>query len=227
MRRRFTTRTRRRGASKEQPTSRTTWAMGVVIFLVVVFLLLRQLYAAIGPQDFRRIFGLTPSDSVSQMNTPGPASRKTEELVEVVVDYQLKSKYWSHKQLRDYLCVYRNGARVDCEDADHALSNAKVDWKENALFSAERYLKYRPLSKARLYEELTSDSGSGFTAEEASYAVEQVGADWQDNALKTARKINEVSPLSDEELIQRLSDPELEAFTEEEARWALAHLDKP
>lgn len=215
----------RRRRPKKEPLSTRHRAMAAIVFVVVVFLCMRQVYAVLGPQEFRRIFGLGQDSTVSELeklHDPNVSAERAQRMLE----HHLQSKYWSKKQLRDQMCVYRDGNRFDCKDVDLALNNVEVDWKEHALYSAEQYLAYRPLSKARLYEELTSEVGGGFTAEEGRYAVENVDADWKQNALEAAREIREESSFSDEAMIKRLTNPDLEAFTEEEARWALANLGK-
>lgn len=56
--------------------------------------------------------------------------------------------------------------------------NGLVDWKEQAVKSAESYLKYTPdMPRDRLYGILTSEFGNGewFTPEEAEYALSQLG----------------------------------------------------
>lgn len=214
---------RARSSKKKAPSS-SRRGIAIIVVILTVFLCLRQVYAVMGPHEFRRVFGLGQSSSSSRLEQWAQDPEVHRDLAQRMLEHHLKSKYWSKKQLRDQMCVYRDGDRFDCADVDLALSNTEVEWKEHALYSGEQYLKYRPLSKARLYEELTSEAGGAFTAEEAEYAVGQVDADWKKNALEAAKRIRGESPLSDEAMIARLMDGQGGGFTEEEARWALANL---
>ena len=50
----------------------------------------------------------------------------------------------------------------------------KADWKAEALDAAKAYQKYTPMSDSELYDQLTSEYGSGFTPEEAQYAIDNL-----------------------------------------------------
>ena len=50
----------------------------------------------------------------------------------------------------------------------------KSDWKENALETAKTYSDTMSMSKAGLYDQLTSEYGEKFTAEEAQYAIDNL-----------------------------------------------------
>ena len=58
-------------------------------------------------------------------------------------------------------------------DTGSGTENVSREYK-NALRSAESYLKYSDFSKAKLYDQLTSEYGSGFTPEEAQYAIDNL-----------------------------------------------------
>ena len=49
-----------------------------------------------------------------------------------------------------------------------------VDWKQEAVESAQSYLNFSSFSRSELYDQLTSKYGENFTAEEAEYALSQV-----------------------------------------------------
>ena len=40
------------------------------------------------------------------------------------------------------------------------------------------------MSKARIYDQLTSENGEKFTSEEAQYAIDNLNVDYKENALK-------------------------------------------
>ena len=56
-----------------------------------------------------------------------------------------------------------------------------------ALKKAESYLKTMPMSKDRLYDQLTSEIADKFPAEAAQYAVDNIKADWNEQAAKAAK----------------------------------------
>ena len=90
---------------------------------------------------------------------------------------------------------------------------------------AETYSSTMHMSKARIYDQLTSEYGEQFTAEEAQYAVDTIQADWKANALATARNYRDNLHMSAAAIQQQLISPYGEKFTAEEAQWAMEHLD--
>ena len=60
------------------------------------------------------------------------------------------------------------------EEAQYAVDNIEVDWKENALEDAKFYQKYMSMSPGEIYDQLTSEFGGQYTAEEAQYAIENL-----------------------------------------------------
>ena len=62
-------------------------------------------------------------------------------------------------------------------DTGSGAENVSREYK-NALRSAESYLKYSDFSKAKLYDQLTSEYGSKYPADAAQYAIDNVKADW-------------------------------------------------
>lgn len=70
------------------------------------------------------------------------------------------------------------GDKYTAEEAaaavQHLEDNSLVDWKEEAVQSAQSYLEYSEFSREGLIDQLTSEYGDKFTAEEAEYALSQV-----------------------------------------------------
>lgn len=97
---------------------------------------------------------------------------------------------------------------------------------QNALKSAENYLKLTAFSKAKLYDQLTSDAGSKFPADAAQYAIDNVKVNWNEQALKSAKNYMKISPMSIEQLRDQLTSDAGEKFTPEEAQFAIDNLDK-
>lgn len=92
---------------------------------------------------------------------------------------------------------------------------------QNALEIAKQYNKVSPMSKAGLYEQLTSEYGEKFSKEAAQYAIENIDADWKENACKTAEKYLEIMPMSKDELYDQLISEYGEQYTPEEAQYAV------
>ena len=91
----------------------------------------------------------------------------------------------------------------------------------NALIKAQAYVEMMHMSKARLFEQLTSEYGEGFSDEAAQYAVEHVKADWKENALKMAESYSDNLHMSKARIYDQLTSEYGEMFTAEEAQYAI------
>ena len=80
------------------------------------------------------------------------------------------------------------------------------------------------LSKAGVYDQLTSEYGEKFTAEEAQYAVDNLDVNWKENALKKAKVYQETMAMSPSAIYDQLVSEYGEKFTEEEAQYAVDNL---
>ena len=60
------------------------------------------------------------------------------------------------------------------EAAQYAIDNLEVDWKENALKTAENYQETMAMSPKAIYDQLISEYGEKFTEEEAQYAIDNL-----------------------------------------------------
>jgi hypothetical protein len=100
-----------------------------------------------------------------------------ENAVESALSY-LEFMSFSRKGLIDQL-TSEYGEGFDQADAEFAVKyledNGLVDWKEQAVKSAESYLDFTSFSRQGLINQLTSEYGEQFTQEEAEYAADQVG----------------------------------------------------
>ena len=97
--------------------------------------------------------------------------------------------------------------------------------QSNALKKAESYSSLMHMSKRRLYDQLTSEYGEGFTAEEAQYAIDNINADWKANALETAKSYQKNLNMSKSRIYQQLTSEYGEKFTAEEAQYAIDNLE--
>ena len=81
------------------------------------------------------------------------------------------------------------------------------------------------MSKAGIYDQLTSRYGEKFTAEEAQYAVDNLDVDFKLNALETAKSYQKTMNMSKEEIYKQLTSQYGEKFTAEEAQYAIDNLE--
>ena len=95
----------------------------------------------------------------------------------------------------------------------------------NALKKAQSYSDNMHMSKKRLYEQLTSSYGEGFTDSEAQYAIDHVQADWNYNALQKAKSYQSSMNMSKNRIYQQLTSSYGENFTASEAQYAIDHLE--
>ena len=81
------------------------------------------------------------------------------------------------------------------------------------------------MSKAGLYDQLTSEYGEKFTEEAAQYAIDNLEADWKELALKSAQSYQETMAMSPAAIYDQLISEYGEKFTEEEAQYAIDNLE--
>ncbi len=94
-----------------------------------------------------------------------------------------------------------------------------------ALASAESYLEFMPMSKAALYDQLTSEYGEAFDADAAKYAVDHVDANWKKNALKAAEQYSETMHMSKKGIYDQLISEYGEKFTKKQAQYAIDNIE--
>ena len=92
----------------------------------------------------------------------------------------------------------------------------------SALKSGEFYSETFHMSKAEVYDQLTSEYGDQFSAEAAQYAVDNLEVDWKENALESAKMYQEMFYMSPQETYDQLI---FEMFTAEEAQYAIDNLE--
>lgn len=81
------------------------------------------------------------------------------------------------------------------------------------------------MSKAGIYDQLTSEYGEKFSAEAAQYAIDNLNADYNANALAKAKSYQEQMSMSPEAIRDQLTSDAGEKFTPEEANYAIQHLN--
>ena len=96
---------------------------------------------------------------------------------------------------------------------------------QSALTQAKSYSQIMNMSKAGIYDQLTSEYGGQFSAEAAQYAVDHVAADWNANALAKAKEYGDNMHLSKAGIYEQLTSEYGEKFTAEEAQYAVDNVD--
>ena len=89
--------------------------------------------------------------------------------------------------------------------------------QEQAVGSAEDYLRSGAFSRAGLIQQLSSAYGEGFSKADATYAVDHITVDWNEQAAKSARAYLQVQHFSRAGLIQQLESSYGEGFTHAQA----------
>ncbi|MBX3077859.1 MAG: Ltp family lipoprotein [Cryobacterium sp.] len=96
---------------------------------------------------------------------------------------------------------------------------------KSALIKAGSYSEIMHMSKAAIYDQLTSQYGEKFSPEAAQYAVDNVKADWNANALAKAKSYQEEMAMSPEAIRDQLTSEYGEKFTAAQADYAIRHLN--
>ncbi|BAL62161.1 Ltp family lipoprotein [Melissococcus plutonius] len=102
--------------------------------------------------------------------------------------------------------------------------NLPTEYK-SALQKSKTYVEIMNMSKAKLYNQLTSNVGEKFSEQAAQYAVDNIKADWNNNALKKAKIYQNQMNMSPETIRTQLISDAGEKFTSEEAAFAIQHLN--
>lgn len=92
---------------------------------------------------------------------------------------------------------------------------------EQALKSAESYLRHSHFSYQGLYQQLTSEYGEGFPPDAAQYAMDNVDVDWNAEAVEAAESYLKYQTFSRQGLIDQLSSEYGSGFTQEQAQQAV------
>jgi hypothetical protein len=89
--------------------------------------------------------------------------------------------------------------------------------QQNATRSAKSYLATGAFSRKGLIEQLSSDTGSGYSVEAATQAVDSLDIDFNEQAAKSAKNYLRFSAFSRKGLIEQLSSDSGGGFTHSEA----------
>ena len=101
--------------------------------------------------------------------------------------------------------------------------NVSAEFKA-ALKKAKTYSDMMHMSKAGIYNQLTSEYGEKFPAEAAQYAIDNLDVDYNKNALKKAETYSDMMHMSKAGIFEQLTSEYGEEFTKEEAQYAVDNL---
>ena len=96
---------------------------------------------------------------------------------------------------------------------------------KKALKRAQSYSDHMYMSKADIYDQLTSEYGEGFAEDAAQYAVDHVDADWNQNALKSAQSYSKTLEMSKKGIYDQLVSEYGGQFTADEAQYAIDNVE--
>ncbi|WP_082622286.1 Ltp family lipoprotein [Levilactobacillus senmaizukei] len=110
--------------------------------------------------------------------------------------------------------------------AETTSSSSKISTEyTSALSKAEIYATEMDMSKASLYDQLTSASGEQFSAAAADYAISHLkGVSWNANALAKAKSYQNDMAMAPAAIRDQLTSSAGEQFTQAQADYALSHL---
>ncbi|WP_316666158.1 Ltp family lipoprotein, partial [Staphylococcus pseudintermedius] len=114
---------------------------------------------------------------------------------------------------------------VETEEKESKSEDNPSREYKNALNSAKNYQEILPMSKAGLFDQLTSSAGDNYPEDAAQYAIDNLKADYKENALKAAENYQDIMPMSDSELFDQLTSDAGDKYTHEEAQYAIDNLD--
>lgn len=109
------------------------------------------------------------------------------------------------------------------DDLGSVSKNAPSEYK-SALKKAKSYSDTMYMSKASIYNQLTSEYGEKFSPEAAQYAIDNLDADWNANALKKAENYSDTMYMSKASIYDQLISEYGEMFTPEEAQYAIDNI---
>ncbi len=96
---------------------------------------------------------------------------------------------------------------------------------KNALHKAEQYGNRMNMSKAGIYDQLTSEYGEGFEADAAQYAIDNADIDYKKNAVKKAEQYGKQMDMSKNGIYDQLTSEYGEQFTPQEAQYAIDNIN--
>lgn len=112
---------------------------------------------------------------------------------------------------------------VPMEQAVLEDTNISAEYS-SALNKANDYSNIMHMSKAAIYNQLTSEYGERFSSDAAQYAIDNMVADWNSNALQKAKDYSDTMYMSKSSIYNQLISEYGEKFTPSEAQYAIDNL---
>ncbi|WP_246877203.1 Ltp family lipoprotein [Lactiplantibacillus argentoratensis] len=139
-----------------------------------------------------------------------------------------KASSSSSKETSSSSNIDKNDDSESLSSSNSSTSSSKVSSEDKAaLEKAQDYATEMNMSKQGVYEQLTSDSGEGFTTESAQYAINHLtNIDWNANALAKAKDYQSEMSMSRSAILDQLTSSAGEQFTQSQAQYAVDHLPK-
>lgn len=109
-------------------------------------------------------------------------------------------------------------------EAEAKADDVSKEYK-SALKKAESYSATMNMSKAGIYDQLTSEYGEQFPEDAAQYAIDNMTADWNANALAKAKSYSDTMHMSKAGIYDQLVSDAGEKFTADEAQYAVDNLE--
>lgn len=133
-----------------------------------------------------------------------------------VKEPEIAAVYVNIKKSSDLDPGKNDDVNIDDPDVPKEYTNAL---KKAKIYSDEMYM-----SKAAIYDILTSEYGEAFSEDAATYAIENLDADYYANALHKAQIYQDDMAMSPSNIYEQLISENGEQFTEEEAQYAIDNL---
>jgi hypothetical protein len=124
-------------------------------------------------------------------------------------------------------CQAATSAGIPGAAANHPATGKTSNFtksQQQAIGSAQDYLKTQGFSKAGLIDQLDSKSGSGFRKKDAVFAVKHIKVNWNQEAVQTAKDYLKTEHFSRSGLIQQLDSSAGSQFTKAQATYAANHV---
>lgn len=113
--------------------------------------------------------------------------------------------------------VNEQSAETDESQTDDASSLTKP--QQNAVRSAEAYIRMSGFSRQGLIDQLSSEYGDNYNVEDATVAVDSLDINYNEQAKRSAESYLDMSGFSCQGLIDQLSSDAGDKYTVEQARF--------
>jgi len=194
--------------------------LGAVALLTSILMTISVGVAMSNPSAFKSTVATTQSASPTPAKTvaPTPVASPTQKSVETVAPTPVKTTAPVQETTAPV-------APAPAAPAPAPVAPAVSAEYKSALAKATSYSEMMQMSKAGVYDQLTSEYGEQFSPEAAQYAIDNVQADWNANALAKGKSYQSEMSMSPAAIHDQLTSEYGEKFTAAEADYAILHLN--